>query len=261
MTQISALIIWKQGHFVGKCTTPQALNSALFSEGPKPAWLSSASYCCGGDEAYKLTFAKPNDINALSGVFVAEQGVGYFIDGAVADVIAKSNGCCGDAAAVTPIYNGTFPAIILPLAKTYTITRADNGQLLDSERFMIDYMKWIIDGTYLKTAYDGTNSTYVFQSYSDPIQQGADTIVETPRVMTSNTAPSLTGSNVFRISGVADTVPYDVKGATTLAGSVTILNADAAAKLLGTWSNDSTHIILTTTKVDRATVVLGQEAP
>lgn len=261
MGTITAVVIWKQGHFVGQCVTPQALNSARFTEGPKAAWLSSASYCCGGDEAYKLTYSNPNDINALTGVFVAEDGIGYFLDGTVADVIAKANGCCGDAAAVTPIYNGVFPAVVLPLAKTYTVVRADNGDLMASDKFMVDYMKWIIDGTYLKTAYSGGNSTYVFQSYSDPIQQGNDTITETARVFTSNTAPSLTGSNVFNITGVLDSVPYILKGTTALSSTVTALNADTVLGAKGTWAVAGSTITLTTTKLDRGTIVIGQVAP
>lgn len=260
MSQISVVLLFKQGHFLGACTTPQALNTALFTEGPKACWLSKTAYCCGGDEAYKLTFSKPADINALSGVFVAEAGIGYVIDGTVSDVIAKANGCCGDNAVVTPVYNGTFPAIVFPLAKTYTITRTDNGDLMASDKLMVDYMKYIIDGTYLKTAYSGGVSTYVFQSYSDPIPQGGDTIVETARVFTSNTAPSLTGSNVFLVTGVMDGVAYSLRGTTALSSTVTALNADPVISLYGTWSVSGSTIVLTTKAVDRGTIVIGQEA-
>lgn len=260
MGTISAVIIWKNGHFSGSCNTPQSLNSERFTEGPKKAWLSNLSYCCGGDEAYKLEVDNPNDINALTGVFVAQDGIGFFIDGTVADVIAKSNVCCGEDATVTPIYNGVFPAIVLPLAKTYTITRADNGDLMAADKFMVDYMKYIIDGSYLKTGYSGGNSTYVFQSYHDPIQHGSDTIVETARVFTSNTAPSLSGSNVFRITGVLDSVAYDFRGTTALGSTVTALTADTVLGPKGTWAVAGSTITLTTKVLDRGTIVIGQEA-
>ncbi len=261
MSQITAIVIWKQGHYTGACLTPTSLNADRFTEGPKAAWLSSTSYCCGGDEALKLELSNPNDINALSGVFVAEDGIGYFLDGTVADAVAKANGCCGTNAAVTPIYNGVYPSVVLPTATVYTVTRTDNGGLMDSDRFMVDYMKWIIDGTYLKTGYSNGVSTYSFQSYSDPIPQGGDTIVETPRVFTSNTAPALTGSNVFTVNYRTDTVAASFKGATTLAATVTALNADATASSQGTWSVSGSTILLTSTVTDSGSVVLAQQAP
>lgn len=260
--QISAVVIWKNGHYLGTCTTLHTLNCNLFNnDTPKAAWLSNMSYCCGGDEAYKLTFSKPkNDPNALSGTFIVEDGLGYFVDGVVSDVIAKCDACCGDNVAVTPVYNGTFPAILLPLAKTYTVTRADDGTFRANEKFRIDYMDWIIDGS-LTSSRSGSNTIYVFTAYYDPIPQGPDTIVETPRVFTSNTAPSLSGSNVFQVTGLVDNVAYNVKGATTLAATVTILNADALAKTFGTWSVSGSTLVLTTTSANYATIVLGQEAP
>lgn len=260
---ITANVIMKNGHFVGNCVTPQGLNPNLFTEGPKPAWLSKTSYCCGGDEAYKLTFSNPNDINALSGVFVAEGGDGYFLDGAISDVVSKANGCCGTNAAVTPIYDGVYPTVILPQATTYTVTRTDGGTFLDLERFMVDYMQWIIDGSLTKTSYTPSTgvAVYAFQSYSDPIPQGADSIVETARVFNSNTPPTLTGSNVFSVAYRTDTLAGSVKGATSLAGTVTALNADATASQAGTWSTAGGLIVLTSTKTNSGSVIVTQVAP
>lgn len=260
MGEISALVLWKQGHYLGACTTQHNLNCQKFNDDtPRAAWLSNASYCCGGDESYKVTMTKPNDPNALSGVWVVEDGLAYFLDGLVSDVVAKCNVCCGTSSVVTPVYNGVFPAILLPLAKVYTVSRTDAGTFLAFERFSVDYMNWIIDGTMLRTAYSGGVSTYVFQSYANKVApHGTDTVVQTPRVFTSNTAPSLTGGNVFIVGGVVDNQSYSVRGTTSLATTVTALSADPVAKLFGTWAVAGSTITLTSTLNNYGTVVITQ---
>lgn len=263
MSEISATVLYKQGHYLGACAIQHNLNCAIFNDDtPRDAWLSNMSACCGGDEAYKVTMTKPiGDPNALSGVWVVEGSVGYFLDGVASDVVAKCNVCCGNSSAVTPVYNGTFPPILLPLAKTYTVTRTDLGNFMAYSRFEVDYMDDIIDGTVLRTAYTSGVSTYVFQSYNIAvIPQRGDTVVQTARVFTSNTAPSLSGSNVYFMSGSVDNQAYNVRGTTSLSTTVTALNADALAKTFGTWAVAGSTITLTSTTNNYATLVLGQEA-
>jgi hypothetical protein len=267
MSQISVQVIWKNGAFLKPCQGLQSVNCAVFTDSPRYAWLFRNPYYRGaGDEQYQLTFTNPKSVNAISGVFVSEAGIGKLLDAAlngVTDinaVVNSCNVCCGSSAVVAGKYNGTYPGYVDPLAKTYTVTRTDDSSMLAQEKFELDYLL-LISGTLLKTGYANGQSTYAFQAYTDPVPVLTDTIVETPRVFTSNTAPSLSGSNVFQASGVADGQAYNVKGTTSLAGTVTALTADTIASTLGTWSISGSTIVLTTTTVDYATIVLGQEAP
>lgn len=266
MSEIKVQVIWKNGVFLKACQSTQGLNCALFTNSARIAWLKVNQQYNGTDEKYEITFKDPKSVNAIKGVWVEVAGVGMLLDAAlngvidVNAVIDNCNGCCGTDATVAGFYNGTYPAFVDPLAKTYTIVRTDDGSMLAQETFMLDYLL-MISGSLTKTSYSGTQSTYVFKAYSDPVAIGTDTITETARVFTSNAAPSLTGSNVLNASGIVDGQAYHVKGGTTVTLTVTALNADTITSPMGTWAVAGSTITLTTLIHDYGTIVLGQEAP
>lgn len=229
---------------------------------PTPCWLVRNPYCCGGDEELQLEFKKPaSDINVIQGVWIQYGADGCMIDGSITDVVAKMGGCCGTGATVIQNYPTGLPAWQAPVAKTYTLTRTDDGSIQAQTDAELAYLKFLVPNSFSRTGYSAGVATYVFQAYQDPSPQGTDTIVETARVFTSNAHPTLSGANVYNISGVADGDAYHVKGTTTFGDLATLLNGDPILGTYGTWAIAGTTVTLTTKVKDVATLVLGQEAP
>ena len=263
MGQIVVTILMQNHTFVGKCNKTLALNCSLFGDAPKVVWLQQDG-CCGDMDSLKMTFQDPKDPSAIKGIFVNVGDQTWVIDAAdVASVIAACNACCGASTVVDAVYGGNLPATVSPLAKTYTVTRTDDGNLMATERFMVDYSKSIIDGSLNKLSYDAVNkiSVYQFNAYKDPIQQRSDSIVETPRTYDSNTPPVLAGGNVYNAAGTVDGVNYSVKGTANINDLPALLQADVNAKNFGTWSVVAGKIRLTSTTADYATINVTSVAP
>lgn len=260
---VQASVLYQNEEFLGICPTPKSFNCDRVQGTPRAAWLiqSPDSY-----EQYRVTFDNPNDVNALTGVWISYDGVGFFLNAAsVAAWVTACNTCCGSSPVVAPLY-ATLPLYIQPLAATYTITREEDNSSVAFDDFARDYLKYIISGTLLKTAYSGGRATYTFSSYKDPIPLGPDVLHsttadivtgETSRVFTSNTvATSPGGGNSYFMAVNADGVQEAVLENATLAGLVTAANADAKLGALGTWSTASGTMILTTTAVYGARIVV-----
>jgi hypothetical protein len=259
--QNNALIFSRPGF---SAITSEQVNSA-----PVTAWLVRNPYCCGGDEELQLTFQQPaSNLNVIKGVWIQAGDQAYLIDGNVDDVVTKLNGCCGTNAQVVQNYAAGLPAWQAPVAKTYTVSRIDDGSVNAITEAQLAYTGEdrgnVLPNSFSRTAYNsGTGvSTYVFQAYSDPRPQGADTIAETARVFDSNSyATALTGGNFYRAAVSCDGDVVTVKGtAQTFASLVTALQADPIAGAMGTWSTSATKVTLTTTVRDAATIVLDQAA-
>jgi hypothetical protein len=265
MGSIQAKKIFQNEHLIFNRPGTSIITNEQINNTPTVAWLVRNPYCCGGDEELQLTFEQPeSDINVIKGVYIQMGADGFLIDGNIDDVASKLGGCCGQNAVVTQNYPNGLPAWQAPVAKTYTLSRTDDGTISAAAQAELDYFDGQIPGSFIISAAHNTGtgiSTYQFQAYKDPKPQGTDTFVETARVFNSNTAPTLTGSNVFNLSGVVDGDNIDVKGSTTLASLVTALTADDVAGPMGTWSTASSKIVLTTTTKDVAVLVVGQEAP
>lgn len=261
-----SFVLYQNEEFLGICTTPQSFNCELMQGTPRQAWLVQNP---DGEEQYKVTFANPFDNNALQGVWISIGGLGSFLNVKTVDeVVGVCNSCCGSTPSLTQAYT-TIPTYIAPVAATYTITRQEDNSAVAFEDFALDYMKYIITGTLLRTAYNaGTGiATYTFNSYKDPIALGPDVLHstiadvitgETARVFTSNVPGALPGGMTnYSMVVQADGVFYPAKLATTLANMVTAANGDAALSLLGTWSTAAGAMVLTTTSVYGANIVVG----
>lgn len=269
MGAILAKKIYQDEHLIFNRPGTSTIISEQVNNDPTQAWLVKNPYCCGGDEQWQLEFKQPASmINVLTGVWIQVGAEGFLIDGNVADVAAKLNGCCGTNAVITQNYPNGLPADQAPVAKTYSVARTDDGTIAAAAQAELDY-SGNKAGNVLPNSFSvaGRNTgtgvtTYQFQAYEDPNPQGTDVITETARVFTSNEyATALSGSDVYSLNGTADGESAAVKGSTTFASLVTALQADPVAGAWGTWTTAATHITLTTTKKDVAVLVVGQVAP
>jgi hypothetical protein len=269
MGSILAKVMYQNEQLVFNSSAPQSgITSEQINNKPQQCWLVRNPYGFGGNEAWQLEFVQPTSfINVLTGVWIQQGQQGFVIDGNVADVVAKLNGCCGTNAVVVQNYAAGLPAYQAPVPKTYTLVHADDGTVMAINDAELLYLIYIIPSTFTIVSHNSgatpPNSTYTFQSYDDPIPKGTDTITETARVFTSNEyATALSGSNVYLLTGICDGQAISMKGtAQTFASLVTNLQADPVFGLMGTWSTASTHITLTTSVRDAATLVLAQAAP
>lgn len=272
MGSILAKKIFQNEHLVFNRPGLSSINGNLVNNTPTIAWLVRNPYCCGGDEELQLEFEDPGtSINTIKGVYIQMGADGFLIDGNIDDVNAKLGGCCGDDATITQNYPTGLPAWVPPFAKSYTLVRFDDGTIAAAVQAELDYSgNQTEGGNVLPNSFtivsrnSGTGATtYSFKAYIDPKPQGTDTITQGSTVYSSNVyATALTGSNVFRANGSADSSDFDVKGtAQTLASLVTALNADSIASTLGTWTAGTNQVILTSTHVDNAVITLGQVAP
>lgn len=264
MGQITALVIWRNYHFVGKSIVPQTINCNLLAEGLKIAYLLPPAAWAGQDE-YTLSFANPKNIpGAIKGVFLMENGVPMILDAKdVQSVNAACGACCGDAADtnVAAVYNGVFPTNQAPTPTLFTVVRTDDGGSLAQNRFQVDYMAFIIDGSLSKTVNGDGTTTYKFNAFKDPRPVGTDVITETPRVFLSANVPAHDAAKKYVIDVTVGADTTSVEGADdTLAAAVAAATANATLGAYGTWAVNGTKVQLTTTKVDDVTILVTQSA-
>jgi hypothetical protein len=250
-----ASVLYQNEEFLGNCTTLQSFNCALMQGTPRLAWLVQSD----GIEQYKVTFTNPNDINALQGVWVSIDGLGTLLNVATVDLVINAcNACCGSTPSLASAYD-SIPAYIPPVAATYTMTREEDNGAVAFQDFNLDYMKYIIPGTLLRTGYTSGRATYTFSSYKDPVPLGPDVLHsstadlltgETARVFNSNTVGALPGGMTNYVLTVnADGTIYPSVQATTLAGVVTAANTAMGTTPGGTFTQASGVVTLTTTSV------------
>lgn len=264
-----AFVLYQNEEFLGICATPQSFNCELMTGTPRLAWLVQNP---DGEEQYRVTFQNPFDNNALQGVWISVGSLGSLLNVQTVDqVVSVCNSCCGSTPSISQAYT-TIPFYVQPVAATYTINRQEDGSAIAFQDFSLDYMKNIITGTLLRTAYNSSTSiaTYTFSSYKDPIPLGPDVLHsqiadvvtgETARVFTSNAPGALPGGMTnYDMNVQADGTIYPVLLATTLAGIVTAANARADLLALGTWSTAAGAIVLTTTSVYLANIVMTTSA-
>lgn len=268
--RIQARKVWENSSIVLDITNDgQFFDSAMLTNNPKTAWIvKDKSYPFYDGASWEPTFQQPpNDINVVKGVWLEYGKTACLIDGSIDDVVSKFGACCGDDAVVTPNYPDGMPAYQAPVALSFTLLRTDDGSVAASAQAVLDYSGNgefkgnVLPGTFTKVSATSGVTTYTFKAYSMPAPQGSDSITETALVFQSNTAPSLSGSNVFQLQGVADGDSFNFKGTTALSSTVTALQADAVLGTYGTWSTASSKIVLTTTAKQEVTLLLGQEAP
>lgn len=257
--------LYENEEFLGDCPagTVGGFNCDLMQGTPRLAWLIRSD----AFEQFKVTFTNPKDNNALQGVWVSIGGLGTLLNVAtVAEVIAACNSCCGSTPNLAAKY-ATIPVFLDPVAATYTMTREEDNSEVAFGDFSRDYLKYIIPGTLLRTAYSGGRATYTFSSYRDPVPQGPDVLHsttpdlltgETARVFNSNTIGALGGSQQYSMNVSADGIDYPVLlNATSLASLVTAANARADLAALGTWTQASGVVTLTSSVIYGARIVMA----
>lgn len=280
MELVTARKLWESGTFLGDCATAFVLNCKQINmNGPRLAWLVPVGGCCGLTGQYQLTMQNPNPGNdgannaagIIQGVWVEGvngSGGGALYDAlTVAEITDACNACCDASGAVTvvaPKYNGTFPDVADVTPTLFTFTRADNGGVLDMQRFMLDYLGQYVEGTVIRTAYSGGNSTYTFTAKDDPSKIGTDTYVETARTFDSNSVAAGGAGNHYTLQVVSDGTTQtllDDDAYNTIALLVTAAQADGTLGALGTWIAQSASVIrLSSTSVKTATLTITNVA-
>lgn len=184
MSVITATVLYENETFVGDCDKQISLNCNEFTgDTPKFGWLARQAAPDGDIDGikYSLTFSDPGT-DALKGVWVETLGgTGVLIDAdgttGVTDTITACNACCGESTAVTPEYNGTFPALTANTVHTGTVVRADDGSFIARQRAELDYYGRVISITF--TSRSGGNSTYGATWYVKPTAKAGDTVTQT----------------------------------------------------------------------------------
>lgn len=284
MQRIEARKLWENGSFVGECATLFPITcDQISTNSPRYGYLIPVGGCCGLTGQYQLSMGNPNPaatedaslaLNAAAGVLrgvwvEGGGGIGALYDALTTDEIFDAcNACCDEATAevytVAPRYDGVFPEVADITPTVFTFTRADNGDVLAFQRFLLDYLGQYVEGTVKRTAYAGGNSTYTFEAKQDPSKIGADTYVETARVFDSNSVAA--GGAGFHytanavINGVTmPTLDDDAYNATSDLVTAATGNATWAAQ--GTWTAPSATVLrLTSTTANTATITLTNVA-
>lgn len=265
MSQVQAKIIYAAESLVETCNADGVINCDQLKNTAKAAWLTFND----GIIPVQLVFKDPLEDDAIKGVWLDIAGRGILIDGAVDDFVSKCNSCCGENAVVTPVYNGVYPTSVAPVAKTYTVTRTDNGTLWDTENVALNYLKYAIPGSTQRTSRNNSTgvSTYTFQSYKFNVvpqaqnnNQAPDTLVQTPMTFDSNVPAALAGNQysfTLKVNNALKGTPTPVLNATSLAALATALNANATYAAYGSYSVVAGAIRLTTTVVDNAVLAIA----
>lgn len=271
---ITARKLWENGTFVGKCATIFAFPCGRFTGStPRLGYLIPLGGCCGNPEGYSLSMEDPypgddaaKTLNGIiTGIWLEFDGNGTLIDATtVADVVDECNACCDDTeSAVTAKYSGVFPTKADVSATTWTIVRADNGGVLDLQRFMLDYLGKYVEGTLSRTLYAGGNSTYVFQAVDDIHAIGADAATETARTFDSNAPGAIAGTSHYIANGVINgvTLPtLDDDAYNALSDVATAATGNTTWASFGTWSVVAGKLRLTSTTAVAASIVLTTAA-
>lgn len=271
---VNAKVIFNDSQFVGCNNEFRPINCDKISVSPRAAWLVRDP---DGLLEYSIVFQQPTGQGALSGVWIDQRGKGILIDGTVADFVDKCNACCGDSAEVTPIYNGTFPDVVGPVAKDYTVTRTDGGGTpTNVTKFGYDYQKWIIPNSlFVSSTNVGTGvTTYKFKSYLDPAPQkftpygGSETtdgVTQTALVFTSNVPGALTSGDHYHVEVYADGIRLgtgkDGVADGALSTVVTLLNNDPIFNAKGTYALATDKITLSSTNADSVQIVITNVTP
>lgn len=269
MSHILVKKIYQDEQFIGLCNQVSTINTDRITDPPREAWLIRKD----GPIQFNIDFKDPQDGSAIKGVWLGEGGKGILIDGTLADVQAKINECCGENVTVTPVYNGVYPALFAPVAKTYTVTRVEDGSFLNQKDMLLAYSPWIINNTFARTSRNEVTktSTYTFQSYSDPRAQAVakngtvvvDSVTQTALTFDSNTVAAAPGAGnhyelVVKVEGLTIGTPTPIENATSIASLVTALNANATYTAAGTYTAiGTTAVRLSSTSADHATLVIA----
>jgi len=259
--------LWYDGELaVGMCPAPFNCE-LLVGATPRDAFLVPSGGNCGVPD-YNLSLSRPNPYPSatLQGVWLELRGgKGMMIDAISAqDVIAACDACCGAAPVIAPRYDGTLPSPPPPVAATYQFTRTDYGDWYAYNKASLDYWDQYISGTFNRVSYVAGVSTYSLQAYKDPIWIAGDTVTsETPRLFVSNVAPTLIGTNVYNMTVTINGVNLSpILTGATVAALQTALSGNATYSALGTWTVVGGNTIqLSSTTVDLAQLVIGQQAP
>lgn len=267
---IMARKLWYDGELaIGNCEA--VFNCDTFiGTSPRNVWLTPINNCVG-NTAYALNLSLPNPLpgGSLQGVWLEfANGTGMVIDAlSVEDVVTACNACCGTTTSVPPRYGGLIPVPFPLVASTYTFTRVDDGGWYAYNKASLDYWPGWITNTFSRISHDDTTgvTTYSFSAYREPVWIDTDTFVSaTPRVFTSNVAPTLLGGQVYRLTVNADganLVPSI--SATTVPNLVTAATGRAAYSALGTYAaiNTNTQITLTSSTVDQGGLTITAVTP
>jgi len=250
--------IYANNSFIG--AVDGTVDCAQLNGAPQIAWLirdnrRSAVF------PLKISTTDPKLARAIKGVLLSEDTDNpILVDGTLTDFVAKCSACCGSDITVVPVYNGVYPVLQEPIAKSYSIARPNSdGSGQAYNRFNYDYAGQIIDKTLTNTFNSGTKvATYTFQAYSDPKLTGADVLTETARVFNSNVIAALGGAETkFVLASSIDGGVNPAIEAATLAALA--IAAAAAYPSAGVFTVEGGNTLrLTSTSVDTAVFTISK---
>lgn len=266
--------LWDNGELaVGSCTISIACDQMTGST-PRNAWLTPVPGC-PSPSGYALSLAYPGipypngplPAGTLLGVWIELlDGSGLVVDAiSVQAVIDACNGCCGGTGVVAPRYGGIIPVPPPLIARTYTISRIDQGSDYSYDRMQLDYWPGYISGTFNKISHNPTTgvTVYSFEAYTPPILMGADILVSTsPAVIVSNTVPTPGGGQVLVLAFTNQNGLVVPK--ITAASAVLLVGAASTNALYnawGTWTNTPPTITLTSTNVTAGSILVTAVTP
>lgn len=175
MSLVTAKKIFEDNIFVGPKNVLTTINCDAITNSPKAAWLIVDP---SAEVEFNIVTVDPDNASAIKGVLIDQDGRGVLVDGEIDDFIAKCNACCGADSAVTPVYDGTFPAPAAQVAKSYTVQRTDNGTGIAMQDASYAYLRYALPNTFKFSSRNNTTgvSTYKFDAYELPPKQGTDTV-------------------------------------------------------------------------------------
>lgn len=255
LAKAKALMI--NGQYVADCGQNIILPCGNLLNPPVDAWVLRKEACCGNAATQSISMVDPQSTNALKGVYMAWPGYAVVIDALLDDVVTACDACCGAAPVIASQY-ATIPEFAGDVDTAYTITRLDDGSARALNKAALDYYGQYTEGSFTRVSYNsGTGtSTYGFNASVDPHPLGADVVAsETARTFDSNTAPA-PGATGLRAEVIADGVQLVDVTAATLATLVTALGASTPHAALGTWTNNSGKVRLTSSNTETASITV-----
>lgn len=266
--------LWDNGELaVGSCTTAIQCDQ-ITGASPRNAWLTPVPGC-PSPSGYALNLSYPGfpqpsgplPAGTLLGVWLEFlDGTGMVVDAiSVQAIVDACNGCCGGTGAVQPRYNGNIPVPPPLVARTYTISRIDQGSDYSYDRMQLDYWPGYISGTFNKISHNTTTgvTVYSFEAYTPPILIGADILVSTsPAVIVSNPLPTPGGGQVLVLSlTTQDGTVVPKLTAANAAALVAAASTSALYNTWGTWTSTPPTITLTSTNVTAGDVSVRAVTP